>query len=201
MKEMGNVVGRPSLRSGPAFGVLCRLTAQKGIRYILEALKAYRDKRGGVDFTFAGWGDLEEMIEEFVREHELADVRIVRVDNARKILENIDVFVHPSIGDAMPMSIAEALMCSCPCIVCSVGGVPDLVRNGVEGFVIEPGDSDGILERMIRFADMEQDELEEFRRRARARWEEMCRPEAVGKIVASHYWEIIGHPGKSEETS
>ena len=161
MNEIGHVVAR-----APLFGVLCRFVEQKGIKYLLDALKLYRDRRGDVNFTFAGQGDLEGMIRDFVADNDLQNIRIVRVEDAAEILSKIDVFVHPSIGDAMPVSIAEALMCSCPCVVCRVGGVPDLVRDGEEGFVIEPHRTDEILRCMELFGDMDQKELDAFKNRA-----------------------------------
>ena len=173
------------------FGVLCRLVEQKGIRYLLEAIKAYRDRRGAVDFTFAGQGEREAMILEFVEANELEGVRVIKVQDAAEILGEMDVFVHPSLDDAMPVSIAEALMCACPCIVCAVGGVPDLVRDGQEGFVIEPRQPDQILAMMERFADMPKDEFRSFRTRARQRYEKVCRPESVGTVIADHYRAIM----------
>lgn len=173
------------------FGILCRFAEQKGIRYLLEAIKQYRDRYGDVHFTFAGQGELEPIIREFVDSSGLRNVQIIRVNSAPEILKDIDVFVHPSVDDAMPVSIAEALMCGCPCIVCRVGGVPDLVRDGVEGFLIKPGRADQIMDRMERFATMAEEEFIAFQKRARARYEEVCRPEKVGKVVADHYRAIL----------
>ena len=168
------------------------MTEQKGVSYLLDAIKQYRDRHGDVDFTFAGKGDMERMIREFVDSNKLANVRIRRVASAPAVLNELDVFVHPSVGDAMPVSIAEALMCGLPCIVCNVGGCADLVRDGIEGFVIEPRRSELILNRMERFADMAAEEFKGFRQRARARYEEVCMPASVGSIVAEHYRAVMG---------
>ena len=173
------------------FGILCRFTEQKGIKYLLEALKQYRDRYGDVDFTFAGQGMLEGMIREFIDANQLKNVRIVRVNSATDILNKLDVFVHPSLEDAMPVALAEALMCGVPCIASRVGGIPDLIRDGLEGVLIEPRCSDQILSAMEKFSGMTVEELGSFRQRARARYEAVCTPEKVGKVVAGHYREII----------
>jgi glycosyltransferase involved in cell wall biosynthesis len=177
------------------FGVICRLTGQKGIAYLLEALKLFHDRHGSVDFTFGGVGPKEEQIRQFVETNRLDGVRVVRVNSAPEIVGKLDVFVHPSVDDAMPVAIAEALMCGCPCIVSNVGGIPDLVRDGVEGFVIESRKPDLILDRMERFAAMRAAEREVFRRCARARYEEVCRPESVGAVVAGHYRAMLEKAG------
>jgi glycosyltransferase involved in cell wall biosynthesis len=177
------------------FGVICRLTGQKGIFYLLEALKQYRDRHGDVDFTFGGIGPLENEIQAFARQHALAKVRVVRVVSPAELLGGLDVFVHPSVDDAMPMSIAEALMCGVPCVVCRVGGCADLVRDGQEGFVIEPRRTDLILASMERFAGMGVEEFTAFRRRARQRYEDVCRPDRVGTFVAGIYRSVLRERG------
>ena len=173
------------------FGILCRLTHQKGISYLLDALRQYRDRHGDVSFLFAGQGALESTIREFIDSNHLQNVRLERVTTSTASMSQIDVFVHPSIDDAMPMSIAEALMCGLPCIVCNVGGCADLVRDGIEGFVIEPRRADQILDRMERFAAMVPQEMAQFKQCARTRYEEVCLPSQVGAIVASHYRAIM----------
>jgi glycosyltransferase involved in cell wall biosynthesis len=169
------------------FGILCRLTEQKGISYLLEALKMYKERHGDVDFTFAGQGHMESAIREFTLKHGLTNVRIVRVKSAPEVLGKIDVFVHPSIADAMPVSIVEALMCGVPCVVTDVGGIPDLVRDGLDGFVIKPGKPEQILSRMERFSVMSEAELNGFRQRARRRYEDVCRPDSVGVVIEKEY--------------
>lgn len=173
------------------FGVIFRLTGQKGISFLLEALKQYRDRYGNVNFTFGGFGPLEERIREFTAANGFSNVRIVPVSRPAEILEELDLFVHPSVDDAMPMSIAEALMCGVPCIVSRVGGCADLVRDGVEGFVIEPRRPEQILDCMERFARMPSADRDAMRARSRARYEEVCLPASVGRTVAAHYRAIL----------
>jgi glycosyltransferase involved in cell wall biosynthesis len=190
----GAVRGPQSVVRGPAslrFGVLCRFTGQKGIRYLLDALKLYRDRHGDVDFTFAGSGPMEGQILEFAAANGLSNVRVASVSSAPSALKDIDVFVHPSVDDAMPMAIAEALMCGIPCIVCRVGGCADLVRDRLEGFVIEPRQTDAIVASMEAFAAMTPEEYRGFSGRARRRYEEVCQPARVGTVVARHYREIL----------
>lgn len=191
-------ISASGVRADLRFGILCRFTEQKGIQYILEALKAFRDRHGDVIFTFAGLGPLEEQIRSFTGMHGLGNVRIVRVLSPVEVLKDMDVFVHPGLDDAMPVSIVEALMCGVPCVGSNVGGVPDLVREGVEGYIVEPASAAQILEAMERFASLQPMELMEFRRRARQRYEEACTPAVVGAIIARHYREILEECGNTK---
>ena len=173
------------------FGILCRFTEQKGISYILEALRMFHNEYGRICFTFAGMGPLEILIRNTVDREQWTDVNIVRVESATEVLKQMDVFVHPGLDDAMPVSIVEALMCGVPCIGSNVGGVPDLIREGREGLLVEPRSAEGILHAMARFASMEADEIDGYRQRARLRYEEVCHPDKVARTVASHYRGIM----------
>jgi len=232
--------------SGLRFGIICRFTEQKGIKYILEALQMFKQKHGAVNFVFAGQGPMEVVIREFVRSEGMgggsekdveqkatketkgrdtaegggvvggvdgitafaasspqtpslsslpfvqnSSVRTVPVTSAVDVLKNLDVFVHPGLDDAMPVSIVEALMCGVPVIGSSVGATPELVRDGVEGFIVPPADAGAIFEAMDRFAAMDADELAKFRQAARARYEEKCTPSRVGGQVAAIYREVV----------
>ncbi len=193
--KRSNVQGQMSnvCRSGAQlrFGILCRFTDQKGIKYILEALQQFRDRHGDVDFTFAGMGPLEGEILAFVAEHGLEHVRVERVESPVQTFENLDVFVHPGLDDAMPVSIVESFMCGVPCIGTRVGGVQDLIRDGVDGLLIEPGSAEEILGAMERFAAMSAEELQGYRQAARERYETMCAPGVVGGQVADVYHRVL----------
>jgi glycosyltransferase involved in cell wall biosynthesis len=170
------------------------MTEDKGIDYVLRAVKQYRERHGDVHFVFAGRGALEAVVSDFVARNRLDNVtQVPGFLSPAEVIRDFDVFVHPSVTDAMPMAVTEALMCSRPCIVSRVGGMPDLVRDGVEGFVIEPRDTGMIVDRMERFARMTSAELAQFGARARGRYEEACRPERVGATVAGHYRAILGN--------
>jgi len=184
-----------SLQSAPRglrFGILCRFTDQKGIVYILEALRLLKPEFGDLKFTFAGQGPLEGEIRRFADENGLAGVQVIPVPSAAEVLRELDVFVHPGLDDAMPVSIVEALMFGLPCVVSDVGGGPDLVRDGVEGFVIPSADAEAIAKAIRRFVEMEAEALEGMRRRARGRYDACCRPEVVMRQVAEVYGDIAG---------
>jgi glycosyltransferase involved in cell wall biosynthesis len=57
-------------------------------------------------------------------------------DGVRAALRRSHVFLHASVSDGLPTVIAEAMACGLPAVVSDVGGVRELVRDGVEGFVL-----------------------------------------------------------------
>ena len=58
-----------------------------------------------------------------------------------RLLAQSDVFVLPSYDEGVPMSLLEAMAAGLPAIVTPVGGIPDVLRHGVEGLMVEPGDA------------------------------------------------------------
>ncbi|NGZ87101.1 glycosyltransferase [Duganella aceris] len=60
-----------------------------------------------------------------------------------------DLLLNPSLADNMPISVLEAWASGVPVVSTDVGGVPDLVRNGVDGLLVSPGDADGMARAML----------------------------------------------------
>ena len=182
----------PSGGSQPRFGVLCRLTPEKGIEDLLEALTLYRDQRGDVHFRFYGSGVLKPRIRAAIEKDHLPHVTLTEsFGSPGEALATLDCFVHPSVSDAMPMAIVEALMCGLPCIVTRVGGIGDLVRDNQEGFLIEPGNAEAICEAMMRFSDLTAERVALLGQQARRRYEETCRPEPIGDQLEQWYLEVL----------
>ena len=62
------------------------------------------------------------------------------VSDTRAILRDADVFVLTSVTEALPMSVLEAIAMGLPCIVTDIGGNPDIIEDGKQGFLVRPGD-------------------------------------------------------------
>ena len=188
-----------SERTGPktVFGILCRMTPEKGIDTLLKALLVTKQTMGEVHFRFFGSGQLDETILAFIKDNGLDDVCVSHdFDSPLEALSELDVFVHPSVSDAMPMAIAEALMCGLPCITTRVGGIPELVRHDVEGTLVEPHDADALAAAMCAFANMDLDTRRTFSESARARYEAVCTTTIVGGTLVEHYANVLAEAPK-----
>jgi glycosyltransferase involved in cell wall biosynthesis len=64
-----------------------------------------------------------------------------------------DAFFLPSVNEGTPVSAIEALASGTPVVANRVGGVPDVVRDAVDGFLVEPGDVEGAAERLAALAE------------------------------------------------
>ena len=70
-----------------------------------------------------------------------------------QFFRNADIFVLPSYGEGMPMAVLEAMAAGLPVIATHVGGIPELITHGAEGFLIRPGDIQDLAERIVRLAN------------------------------------------------
>ncbi len=65
----------------------------------------------------------------------------------------MDVFAHPSLRDGLPNALLEALACGRPVVAARAGGIPDVLRDGREGLLVEPGDAPGLASALGRLLD------------------------------------------------
>lgn len=69
------------------------------------------------------------------------------------VLQDADIFVHPAVWqEAFGLTIAEAMATACPVVASNIGAVPELVVDGVTGFLVPPGDSGAIATALERLA-------------------------------------------------
>jgi len=78
----------------------------------------------------------------------------------------MDVFVHPSLRDGMPNAVLEAMACGVPVIATPVGGVLDVLKDGVNGFFVHVNDTEGLAQKMTEVLS-QPEKVESVRRSAR----------------------------------
>lgn len=83
-----------------------------------------------------------------------ADVRFLgKIDSVAPLLAAADVYVFPSESESFGLSALEALASGVPVVAAQVGGVPEVVRDGVTGALLPLGDLDGMAAAVARFLD------------------------------------------------
>lgn len=119
----------------------CRLTAQKGLRYLIWAVGILRHAKVPVRLWIVGDGPERGLLEEEV---DRLDVReYVSFLGARNdvpaILQRGDMFVLPSLHEGMSNAVLEAMLSGVPVVVSDVAGMEELVGGGRYGMLVEAG--------------------------------------------------------------
>ncbi len=135
-------------------GWIGRMTAVKRTGDVLQAVRRLREQ--GVDAVLCMVGDGPDRDSVEARAHELGIVRdslfLGYQDEVADYYAAFDALILPSANEGTPVSAIEALAAGRPVVATRVGGVPDVVRDGVDGFLVEPGDVDGMAERLSQLA-------------------------------------------------
>ncbi|MGE5707124.1 MAG: glycosyltransferase, partial [Bacteroidota bacterium] len=128
-----------------------RLANQKGIAYLLSAMPMILSECPNTRVWLAGDGPLRGMLE--ARAQELHVQHAVRFLGNRgdvpDLLRAADIFCLPSISEGLPLSIAEAMAASLPVVATTVGGVPEIVRNGLTGWLVPPCQPSLLANRLL----------------------------------------------------
>jgi glycosyltransferase involved in cell wall biosynthesis len=144
--------------------LLCigNLVPKKGHRFLIKACEVLRDK--GVDFELliVGAGVMRPQLEELVAFLNLQDrirfVGGVPNDKVADFLTPDAILVVPSIyaidgeRDGMPTIISEAMVMGTPVISTYVSGIPEVIKNGVNGLLVPPEDSNSLADAIVKLA-------------------------------------------------
>ena len=77
-------------------------------------------------------------------------------NGVRKFFSEVDVYALLTGLDMSPTSLKEAMLMEMPAIATNVGGIPEIMEDGKSGFLVEEGDSDGIIEKITYLLENEQ---------------------------------------------
>jgi glycosyltransferase involved in cell wall biosynthesis len=128
-----------------------RLGPQKAVGTALEALA----RVPGVTLVIAGDGPeraaLERRSAELGLEERVRFVGGVSRDRVLRLFAAADGSVLPSAWENFPHTVVEALAVGCPVLATSVGGVPEVVRDGENGLLVSPRDPDALAAAITRF--------------------------------------------------
>lgn len=136
---------------------LARLVEEKGIHELIEVIDRVCKQRDESDFVIVGKGDMLDTIHAKLSPWiEQGRVRMLGfVDDEVKIREikESDLYILLTHIDVMSISIMEAMAAKKPVISTPVGGIPDLVIDQVNGYMVQVGDIQTAVERLIHLID------------------------------------------------
>lgn len=139
-KELGIPKGEPVI------GTVGRLVPIKGYEYIIRAFALLTNEFDNSWLILVGDGFLEAYLKKLCIELGIKEKVIFAGwrSNVPDFLSLFDIFVLPSLNEGMGRVLVEAMAAGKPIVASNVGGIPDLVRDGQNGLLVEPGDVNGL---------------------------------------------------------
>jgi glycosyltransferase involved in cell wall biosynthesis len=141
---------------GPVPRLLCvgRLIPIKGHIVLLRALAQARGRIPGLELEIAGRGPLEPALKALVKELGLGEaVRFLgHVSPIQAAIERSAIVVVPSMGEGFGMVALESMERARPVIAAAIGGLGELVEDGVTGLLVPPAEAEPLAEAIVRLA-------------------------------------------------
>lgn len=149
----GSSLGRTGTVEGLFLGVIGE---RKGVFDLLPAMAAAGPKAPSLHLMVCGNGDVARAQVEAERLRISDRVSLpgwVTGDRKVSMLTRANFYVLPSHNEGLPMSLLEAMAQGLPVIATRVGGIPELVRDGIDGILIDAGDRDALASALIRMGN------------------------------------------------
>ena len=132
------------------FGTVARIEKVKGIKYFIDAADLFLRYNPNAEFLIFGEGTLTKELENYVRELKREKNIIFEgfADNTQEVYNLLDVFVLPSLQEALSLVLLEAMSAGCPCIATDCGGPREIIKENENGILVKTKDSHAIFEAM-----------------------------------------------------
>lgn len=159
LKELDSVSrdqARSRLGTEPGAVVLgCagELIKRKGHSYLIDAFaEIKKDHEGRLQLIVVGDGVERGELERQVKSEGIEDSVVFagNVTGAGPLLKAFDIFVMPSLMEAMPFALLEAMAGGVPCVATDVWGIPEVVRDGETGLLVPAGDTPALKRAILR---------------------------------------------------
>ncbi len=134
-----------------------RLAKQKNLETLIDAAAEVLKSKPHYRFIIAGEGKEHAALQSRIEAHGISDyVKLIGfVDDVESLLNSSHIFALSSLFEGMPNSILEAMYMGLPVVSTRVNGVPEIIENGVEGFIYTPRDSKQLAKHLIELDDQE----------------------------------------------
>ncbi len=144
----------PGYKNGsrPTMGCFARVVPIKGITTLIRAAKMVLDK---CEANFVVVGDIQdrqyfEQCQELARQFGLnGHFRFIGHANPLEWYHKVDVFTLSSVSEGVPYALLEAMSCGLPSVCTAVGGVPEIIAEGV-GDLVPPNQPENLAERLVQ---------------------------------------------------
>lgn len=138
-------------------GNIGRLEVAKGNKYLFEAIKKVTEQRKEchLKLLVIGEGEEKENLIKYVRKLGLEDKIIFTgyMKDIEKLMAIMDILVLSSLREGLPRVLVQAAAVGMPSVAFNVDGVPEIIKDGYNGFLVRPKDVNQLADKIIRYID------------------------------------------------
>jgi glycosyltransferase involved in cell wall biosynthesis len=148
-------VAEPRQEGRIRIGTVGRMVWEKDYGNLIDAFKLVIEAGIDAELVFVGDGSERPMLEARAEELLLAD-RILFPgfqSDVRSFLKSFDIFVLSSVWEGLPVSMLEAMAMHLPVVATKVGGIPEVIQDGVDGLLVESRDPEKLAGALIRLSE------------------------------------------------
>ncbi len=180
-------------RDAPVAGIVSKLWEGKGHDTLLGALAGLRRRLPGARLLVVGEGELRPRLEALATELGVREAVVFTgfLQDVRPAVGAMDVSVLPSLFEGMGRVLLEAMAMGLPVVASRVGGIPDVVDDGVTGLLVPPGDGPALtraLETMLTDGAL----AARMGAAGRARVDERFGARAMAASIEKVYLDLLG---------
>jgi glycosyltransferase involved in cell wall biosynthesis len=131
-------------------GMAAQFIPRKGHHLLLDAVPAVLAAHPEAHFLLFGQGPLQAAIRSRVEREELSGaVQLPGFrDDLARILPTLDLLVHPAAMEGLGVALLQAAACGVPIVAGRAGGIPEVVRHGENGWLVDPADGEDLARRI-----------------------------------------------------
>jgi colanic acid/amylovoran biosynthesis glycosyltransferase len=133
-----------------------RLSPEKGLKFLIQALKILRDKGHACELRLAGDGPSKGSLKKLASELGISDyvhfLGYLTEDEVIAELKGADLFVLPSFVEGVPVSAMEAMAIGVPVIATNIAGTSELIDDSKTGVLVRPSDAQALADAVARMA-------------------------------------------------
>lgn len=139
---------------GPLIVSVLRLVKKKGPQYLIQALPKIKREVAQAKLAVVGEGREKPALKKLARELGVEDsvwfLGSLPRHEVLTLVAAADVFVLPSEVEACPLALLESIALGTPAVCTRVGGIPELIEDGLEGLVVPPADPQALAEAVVQ---------------------------------------------------
>jgi glycosyltransferase involved in cell wall biosynthesis len=171
---------------------IAHMEEHKGLDCLLESASLLLKSRSDISFLLVGEGTLKEEFKKLSVSLKI-DKNVIFTgerSDVSEILLLTDIFVLPSLREGLPLVILEAMDCGKPIIATNVGGIPEVVDDGVTGILVPTGDFKALYNAMIELLN-NTEKMKEMGNKGRRIFSEYFHSEIMVDKIEALYSSLI----------